>query len=264
MDTRERVACPSPSPFTPYRTRTWRPDPSRALEAHGRLRRVAGCESRSATARRSPSDAHLAGGEAARVESGAMAAHSAGVHLDAKMEGGLMKSLRRSVLGGESLFMSTYTAPMRAAGSRRPRLPGDVFTAEVDGTYILTRGAFLACSAELQLDTKRRGFGNLFGRRGRLPRPHDRHGHPRGLCYGALDRQVLRARRDYYGRLLAPRPDDEGIQISARKAAKGLVRTAKTSEDLVFDVTGPGEVTTQSRAPTSSSSGSSRCSLSRS
>ena len=31
--------------------------------------------------------------------------------LEAKMQGGLMKSLKRSVLGGESLFITTYTAP---------------------------------------------------------------------------------------------------------------------------------------------------------
>ena len=192
----------------------------------------------------------LAGGEVARVESGAMAAHSAGVHLDAKMEGGVMKSLRRSVLGGESMFMSTYTAPDEGGWvDVAPRLPGDVFTAEVDGTYILTRGAFLACSADLQLDTKWGGFGNLFGGEGGFLVHMTGTGTLVGSCYGALDRHVLAPGETITvdsGHLVAY---DEGIQISSRKAAKGLVRTAKTSEDRVFDVTGPGEVTTQSRSP---------------
>src|SRR3954471_18131206 len=53
----------------------------------------------------------LSGGEQVRVEAGAMPAHSKGHQLEAKMEGGLMKSLKRSMLGGESMFVSTFTAP---------------------------------------------------------------------------------------------------------------------------------------------------------
>ena len=49
----------------------------------------------------------LAGGEAVQVESGAMMAMSSGVNLAAKAEGGVMKSLKRAALGGESLFVST-------------------------------------------------------------------------------------------------------------------------------------------------------------
>ena len=48
--------------------------------------------------------------EAIRAESGAMMAMAADLNLDAKIEGGLMKGLKRSVLGGESLFMTTATA----------------------------------------------------------------------------------------------------------------------------------------------------------
>lgn len=188
--------------------------------------------------------------EVARVESGAMAAHSGGMHLDAAMQGGLMKSLRRSVLGGESLFVSTYTAP--AGGGWvdvAPRLPGDVFSVEVDGTYILTRGAFLACTAGLELDTKWGGFGNLLGGEGGFLVHMTGTGTLVGSCYGALDRHVLAPGETLTvdsGHLVSY---DEGIAITARKAAKGLVRTGKTGEDLVFDVTGPGEVTTQSRNP---------------
>ena len=53
----------------------------------------------------------LAPGETIRAESGAMMATSAGVAIEAKATGGLMKSLKRSVLGGESFFITSYTAP---------------------------------------------------------------------------------------------------------------------------------------------------------
>jgi uncharacterized protein (AIM24 family) len=43
----------------------------------------------------------LSGGEQLKAESGAMSATSAGIEIEAKMQGGLMKGLKRSVLGGE-------------------------------------------------------------------------------------------------------------------------------------------------------------------
>ena len=58
----------------------------------------------------------LSPGEAIRVESGAMMATSAGVSIEAKMQGGLLKGLKRSVLGGESLFVTTIPLPTMAAG----------------------------------------------------------------------------------------------------------------------------------------------------
>ncbi|MDX6233240.1 MAG: hypothetical protein QOH68_2244, partial [Nocardioidaceae bacterium] len=65
--------------------------------------------------RHSPSFAvarcNLEPNEPLKAESGAMMAMSAGVQLAASTQGGIMKGLKRSVLGGESLFVSTYTAP---------------------------------------------------------------------------------------------------------------------------------------------------------
>ena len=49
------------------------------------------------------------------------------------------------MLGGESLFVSTFTAPAEGGWvDVAPRLPGDVVHQRGRGAYILTRGAFLA------------------------------------------------------------------------------------------------------------------------
>ena len=53
----------------------------------------------------------LGPGEPLRVESGAMLASSWGVQVEASMQGGLLKGLKRAALGGESLFVTTYSAP---------------------------------------------------------------------------------------------------------------------------------------------------------
>ncbi|MEM5776305.1 MAG: AIM24 family protein, partial [Anaerolineaceae bacterium] len=53
---------------------------------------------------------NLSANETIRTESGAMVGMSAGVTIETKMQGGLLKSLARSVLGGESFFVNTFRA----------------------------------------------------------------------------------------------------------------------------------------------------------
>ena len=76
----------------------------------------------------------LAGGETVRAESGAMMATSDGVDVQAQMQGGLMKSLKRSVLGGESLFVTTFAAPAQGGWvDVAANLPGDIQVLTLDG-----------------------------------------------------------------------------------------------------------------------------------
>ena len=49
-------------------------------------------------------------GESVRVEAGAMMAMTPDVRIETSTGGGMLKGLRRSVLGGESFFMNTFTA----------------------------------------------------------------------------------------------------------------------------------------------------------
>src|SRR5690349_17626020 len=136
----------------------------------------------------------MAGGEAVRAESGAMMATSDGVSVEAKMQGGLMKSLRRSVLGGESLFITTYTAP--AAGGWvdvAANLPGDVTARGVSaaGALLISRGSYLASEGGVDIDTKWGGFKNLFGGEGGFLVRASGDGDVVLSCYGALDRLQL-------------------------------------------------------------------------
>lgn len=192
----------------------------------------------------------LAGGEKMRTESGAMMATSVGVDVEAKMAGGLMKGLKRSVLGGESLFMSKYTAPSQGGWVEvAATLPGDAFTVEVAGEYILTRGAYLASSTTLEIDTKWGGFGNLAGGEGGFLVHITGNGTLVAACYGAIDRRQLAAGETITvdsGHLVAY---STGVTMASRKAGKSLMGSFKSGENLVFDLSGPGEVITQSRNP---------------
>ena len=206
--------------------------------------------------RHSPSFAaarvNLEPGEKLRTESGAMMATSSGVSVESNTQGGLMKGMKRSVLGGESLFVTIYTAP--AAGGWvdvAHHLPGDIIVADVssDQPVLITRGCWLASAATVELDTKWGGFKNLFGGEGGFLVHASGHGKALIACYGALDTIRLGEGEGITidtGHVVAFSP---GVQSQMRKVATGMMATLKSGEGFVFDFVGPGWVMTQTRNP---------------
>src|SRR3954447_13601622 len=84
----------------------------------------------------------LGSGEECRAESGAMMAMSGGIEIESKAEGGFMKSLKRSVLSGESFFMTTYRAPDGAGFvDCAARLPVDTTVFDASHGIALTKGS---------------------------------------------------------------------------------------------------------------------------
>jgi uncharacterized protein (TIGR00266 family) len=196
--------------------------------------------------------AALAGGEPVKVEAGGMMATSSGVTLDAKMEGGLLKSLKRAALGGESLFITTLTAPPQGGWvDVAANLPGDLVVIPVtaEQAVFIQRGSWLCSSASIDLDTKWGGFRNLFGGEGGFVVRASGEGTLLLSCYGALDTITLAAGESITldtGHMVAY---SDGITMSLRMATGGAIASAKTAEGLVMDFTGPGWVMTQSRNP---------------
>jgi uncharacterized protein (TIGR00266 family) len=192
-------------------------------------------------------------GESVKAESGAMAMHSMGITLAAQMQGGLRSALKRSVLGGESLFVTTFTAHPQAAGwvDVAARLPGDIVTFDVSPGrgFVLTRGSWLASADTVAIDTKWGGASSLFGGEGGFVIHCTGQGTVIGAAYGAIDRHDLAEGQGFTvdsGHLVAY---EEQVRIQTRRATTGLLQTAKTGEGLVIDVSGPGSVWTQTRNP---------------
>lgn len=193
----------------------------------------------------------LAPGERVRAESGAMMATSPGVDVEASLHGGLMKSLKRGVLGGESLFVTTFTAPDSGGWvDVAANLPGDVVEREVvpDRALFIQRGSYLASEAGVEIDTKWGGFKALFGGEGGFMIRASGSGTVLLSCYGALDRISLAPGESIVvdsGHMVAY---DEGVTSTLRRVA-GTMTSLKSGEGFVFEFTGPGEVWTQSRNP---------------
>jgi uncharacterized protein (TIGR00266 family) len=167
------------------------------------------------------------------------------------MQGGLMKSLKRSVLGGESLFITTYTAPPQGGWvDCAANLPGDAVVRTVGGgkSLNLSRGSFLCAESGVEIDTQWGGFQNLFGGEGGFLVRASGVGEVVASCYGALDTITLGPGERVVvdsGHMVAY---DDTVRMSIRRVA-GTMTSLKSGEGLVFDFAGPGQVLTQTRNP---------------
>jgi uncharacterized protein (TIGR00266 family) len=194
----------------------------------------------------------LGGSETVKVESGAMYAMSAGVTLESKMDGGFLKSAKRAMLGGESFFVSTYTAPTQGGFvDVAARLPGDLLSVQIapDRALFVQKGSWLASASGVELDTKWGGFKNMFGSEGGFILRAAGAGGLVMSCYGALETWDLQPGQTLTvdtGHMVSY---EETVQMNLRKVAGGVVQSMKSGEGLVFDFVGPGRVTTQTRNP---------------
>ena len=106
----------------------------------------------------------LGPGEAVKAEPGAMVAQSA-VEMTTGMSGGLFKGFKRALLGGESFFLNTFTAgPSGGWVSLAPGLPGDIawFDVQPNQPLFIQSGSFLACTTNIEVDTKFQGMKGFF------------------------------------------------------------------------------------------------------
>lgn len=183
------------------------------------------------------------------VESGSMVAMSSNIQVETSMKGGLLKSLARSVLGGESFFINTYTASGGVGELMlSPTLPGDVFSMEMSGeTYLVQSGSFLASSSGVSTDTKWGGARTFFGGEGLIMLRCAGDGTLILSSYGAIHELELQPGESFTvdtGHLVA---FSEQIGFKVR-AIGGLKSTIFGGEGLVVDLTGPGKVLMQTRS----------------
>ncbi|MDA3899974.1 MAG: TIGR00266 family protein [Spirochaetes bacterium] len=106
--------------------------------------------------------------ESVVAESGAMISMSSNVELKSSAKGGLFSSAKRAMLGGESFFQSTFTAH---GGSGEvyfaSETTGDLEHISLSGDeLIMSTGAYVCGSPELELDSKWGGFKGFFGGEG--------------------------------------------------------------------------------------------------
>jgi uncharacterized protein (TIGR00266 family) len=191
----------------------------------------------------------LNGGEQVRVEGGAMVSMSAGVTLETKATGGILKSLTRSVLGGESFFQNTYIAPPGGGEvSVAPALPGDMFSLNLNNESVMVQsGSYVASESGVELDTKWGGAKTFFASEGLIMLRASGNGKLLLSSYGAIHERNLTEGERFTvdtGHLVA---FTEGISFKVNKVG-GLKSTIFSGEGLVVELTGPGRVLMQTRS----------------
>jgi uncharacterized protein (TIGR00266 family) len=188
-------------------------------------------------------------GEEIRVESGSMVSMSAGVTIETKMQGGLLKSLARSVLGGESFFVNTYKAPAQGGEiNLAPALPGDMFVIELSNdTMLVQSGAFVAAPMTVELNTSWGGSKGFFGSGSLILLKTSGTGPLVLSSYGAIHEVNLAPGEKYTIDTSHIVAFSESIGFQVRRVG-GMKSTLLSGEGLVVDLTGPGRILMQTRS----------------
>ncbi len=187
--------------------------------------------------------------EAVKVEAGSMVSMASGVGIETKAAGGILKSLARSFLGGESFFMNTYQSPASGGWiNLAPPLPGDMFELDLSSENLMIQsGSFVASEENIEVDTKWGGGRTFFASEGLILLRASGTGKLLLSSYGAIEEVNLASGEKITvdtGHLVA---FTEGIGFNVR-AVGGIKSTLFSGEGLVVDLTGPGRVLTQTRS----------------
>jgi uncharacterized protein (TIGR00266 family) len=190
----------------------------------------------------------LDAGEAIRAEAGAMVSYDDGIDIETGASGGILGSLKRSVLGGESFFQNTFTATEAGEVTLAPALSGDVAHYELDGTLLVQSGSYLASDPDIELDTKFGGGRTFFGGEGLFLLKLDGTGPVFLSSYGAIRERELEDGERFTvdtGHIVA---FEDSTSFDVNRVG-GLKSTLFSGEGLVCTFTGPGKVWLQTRSP---------------
>lgn len=102
-------------------------------------------------------------GEGLVTEAGAMAWMENTITVETKAKGGIWKGLKRKLLAGESFFQNTYRATHGPGMiGVAPATVGDITAFKLNGELFLERGAFLASSENISIDSNFQGLKGFF------------------------------------------------------------------------------------------------------
>jgi uncharacterized protein (TIGR00266 family) len=190
----------------------------------------------------------LDAGESVRAEAGAMVSYSDGVTVETKANGGLLGSLKRSVMGGESFFQNTFSTETGGEVTLAPPLAGDVVEHELDDAAIMIQsGSYMASHPDIELDTKFGGGRSFFGGEGLFLLKATGTGPVYLSSYGAIHEVDLVEGERYTvdtGHIVA---FEESARFDVERVG-GLKSTLFSGEGLVCTFTGPGKVWLQTRS----------------
>ena len=195
----------------------------------------------------------MAAGESIRAEADAMISMAGPISAktQARKGGGLLKGLKRSVLGGESFFTNEFTAQGPSELCLAPRLPGDMIVHPLapDHQLFIQGGSYVAAPDSVHLDTKWQGFT-----RGLFSGESFFFLHATGQGPVILNAFGAISWADIDGELIVDTGHvvafTNGLQYDITKASSGWIASLLSGEGFVLRFRGRGRVYLQTRNPT--------------
>ena len=187
-------------------------------------------------------------GESIISESDAMATMAADLDLKAKFNGGLFKGLARSWLGGESLFINTFTnnTTEKLRITLAQTAPGDLIEYDLtQGDICFQPGAYVCSTPDARLGLKWAGFASGIGREGFFKLQIGGEGKVWFGAYGGIQEWEIDG--EYIvdtAHLVAYEPH---IQLKVQMAG-GIFSSLLGGEGLVTRVVGQGKIWIQTRS----------------
>ncbi len=193
--------------------------------------------------------AKLTPNERIRAEAGAMVSMSSSVAIETKAEGGLLKSLGRAVLGGESFFQNFFVASAQGGEvTLAPELPGDIMLIELRGNKLMIQaGSYMASETGVDL-TAKVSVKAFMSAEGISMLEASGTGKLLVSSYGAIFDRTLGNGEKYIvdtTHLVA----FEATMGVTPKTVGGIKSTLFSGEGLVVELTGPGTIYMQTRSP---------------
>lgn len=191
----------------------------------------------------------LSKGEKIRTESGSMLAMDESAEIEGKMQGGLWKAVKRSVLTSESFFVTTINATTdESEVYLAPRAVGDIESIEMkDQEYIVQGGSFLACNEGIDTDAHFSGWKGFLSGEGIFMIKAKGTGTMFVSSFGGIIEKELAKGETFIvdnGHIVAF-PATMNYEI--KKVGADVVHMVTTGEGLASTFTGPGKLYLQTR-----------------
>ncbi len=192
---------------------------------------------------------YLEPGESVTAEPGAMVLYKGSIDIRTHTGGGLFKGLTRALLGGESVFLNTFTA----RGGRgevwfAPSLPGDIVYYELKGEELIVQDtSYLAHHGDVDIGVAWRGFRGLLAEGELFWLKVKGYGGVWLSSYGGISRVDLGPGESMILDNFHFVAMTSGMNWRVRKFG-GIKSFLFGGEGIVIEVTGPGTVYVQSRS----------------
>ena len=193
--------------------------------------------------------AKLTPNERIRAEAGAMVSMSSGINIETKAEGGILKSLGRAMLGGESFFQNFFIASAQGGEvTLAPELPGDMILIELRGQRLMLQsGSYVASENGVDL-TAKVSVKAFLSSEGISMLEASGTGKLLVSSYGAIFERSIPTGEKYVVDTSHLVAFDANMGVIP-KTVGGFKSTLFSGEGLVVELTGPGMIYVQTRSP---------------